>query len=866
MNKRVRRLVSSFLIMVMFGISLAASLAAQPAYAITVGECKDKYGIDGSTRIPPGTELSPEEEECVRIVAEDLNEQEENNRNQDRLQAVKQAMNAIGSRKEAQLAFFGESNESDPGGIDKLDINAGQDGEPSDFKARDTAALGSKYDGNPYFYVHSKHLIHNPNGEGTAVGHDDVRFIRFVLTDIHNNSTGDVQEGTPFSGGGNQENIIYVFRNEFNPAINVSFKTNKGRLASGNDAFGADEMHFSFAASCAGTFSEDAWTSDIEWAGGLGDEKYFNGVALTDEADNPEAIDEVAERFNGINRCTTDNDFFAQALQKALETLKVAISEFFDFVKRALLNVTDTGTLTDNQGLVEAWKTIRDFVNLIFILIMVVIAFSNILRIDTDRYGVRALLPRLVFGVIAVNFSFILVQILTNIAFIIAQPFASKAFGLLANPPADGSIIDPQSGIGQVVIAVLMVIGVAIAMLILFIFLVVRILMIWLLTALSPFVFLFMILPLTRSLVSSWWKNAVKWIFMAPIAFMLLFVAAEIISNVGSRNQDINGPDFLLKIAFFIGAVIAAVMIPYKIGGEVMSRAAGGARAARKKGWGATKRGGGLAGKAIGATSAGQTAKQMLKQRGATKEKAAGRRATEARARIADTLGDSRLGQFLTGGEKADVAIARAGEVNEQANALKEAHYNRGTLEQIALGNEDGALTGDEARLAANPIQQEAAAKLLASRGEVYGMEEGGVGHRIFKKHAAAGLHTAMKEQNPALGYADHNGNWDARALENVTGFTGALEPTASKDIYWSDVDKMAWHSTKPDESAAGHAVVKGLQPAQVRANLDRNNPRTYISNDDERGHFENLVKNSGRSDLIEAAKEAKAKNKPPQP
>ncbi|HEY8108913.1 MAG TPA: type IV secretion system protein [Patescibacteria group bacterium] len=612
MNKRIKRLISTFLAAAFLATMVGPAI--QPAYAITLQECKDKYPFEDMQHLPP-VELTPEEEECFAMIGDETDQIQEDNKEQERWEGVKRAMNAIGSRKEAQLAFFGESNEGDPGGISKLDINAGQDGEPSDFRARGNASIGSKYDGNPYFYVHSKHLIHNPNGEGTAVGHDDVHLVRFVLTDIHNNSTGDVQENTPFGGGGNDENIIYVFRNEFNPALNVSLKANNGRFSSGNDAFGSDEMHFSFTASCAGTFAEDAWASDIEWSGGLDEEKYFNGVELTDQADDQETIDEVAEKFNGINRCTSDHDFFAQAMQKALEALKVAISDFFDFVKRALLNVTDVGTLTDNQGLVEAWKTIRDFVNVIFILILCIVALSNILRIDTDRYGIRALLPRLIFGVIAVNFSFVLVQILTNVAFIIAQPFASKAFGLLANPPVDGSIIDPQSGIGQVVIAVLMVIVVAIAMLILFIFLVVRILMIWLLTALSPFVFLFMILPFTRSLASSWWKNAMKWIFMAPVAFMLLFVAAEIVSNVGSKNQDINGPDFLLKIAFFVGALIAAVMIPLKLGGEVMGRAASAAKKTGRTGLGAGKGLGGVAARKSGLAAANDQRKQRAERK-----------------------------------------------------------------------------------------------------------------------------------------------------------------------------------------------------------------------------------------------------------
>ncbi|MDP4000420.1 MAG: type IV secretion system protein [bacterium] len=851
----IRRSLKALLVLLLVGASVL-SYFPQSAYAITKDQCRDKYGIDGSSRVLPGTNLTPEQEECLRIVAGEINEQEEENQRNEIWETVKEVLTRITGRDGAQAVFF-DAKTFDPNEKkNKLDLD-GREGKG--FKAAEGSVLGDKYNGNPYLVVSSDGHGHTIAG----VPEDQYEKIRFVLTEINWAHQPDAESSIPFSGSASQEANYYIFRNEFKPALAISYRTNATRLTgSGDKALGQDERHFVFQPSCEETFSEDAWVSDVDGPG-VDDDKYFNGVHLSDTDDEDE-IHEVAEKFNNVDVCGSNNSIFAGALKNAMNAIKEAIDAFFDWLKEALLNVINIGTLTENEGLVSAWKTIRDFVNLIFVVIMIVIVFSSILRIDTDRYGVRSLLPRLVFAIIAVNFSFILVQIMTNAAYIISQPFVSKAFHMLANPPVDGSIIDPSGGIGPFFITLLMVIAVALAFVVLFAFFIVRILMIWFLAALSPFVFLFMILPLTRSIASSWWKNAVKWIFMAPVAFMLLYIAAEIISHTSTDSKDINGPDFLLAVAFFIAAAIAAVMIPIKLGGEVMSAARSGARKARQKGWGATKRGGGLAGKAIGATSAGQTAKQMLKQRGALKERAAGRRATEARSRIAGTLGDSRLGQFLTGGEKADVAIARAGEVNEQANALKETGYNRGTLEQIALGNEDNMLSGDEARLAANPIQQEAAAKLLASRGEVYGMQEGGIGHRIFQKHAAAGLHTAMKEQNPALGYADHNGNWDARALENIEGFTGALEPVASKSIYWSDIDKMANHSTKPDERAAGQAAVKGLQPAQVRANLDRSNARTYISNDEERGAFTKLVAASGRPELKTAMEEAEAKNKPP--
>lgn len=521
--------------------SLASFLAVpQPTRAATLEECEGK--TDGIEYL-----------QCIGASRDDTTT--------DLDKLVKRVLDGIGSRNELQKAFFNEVKEDDPGSLD-LNVRTFKSG----FARRPNADISDKYEGNPFIWLKKEHAVHLYEGDDkvATIETGDVDHVRFVLTDVEFSHAGDADAFITMKT--KADSNTYIFRNEYNPSIAIALRArdfNAGQSAQ-------DEAHLVYNRDCKGTFDKDAWAADINGAGA----GHFDGLT---GADDKEAVEKIAKKYN-LNQCDTDKGTFAGVMAKAMKAMKDGIEAFFNWIRDALLNLINIGTLTDNKGLVKAWETLRTFVNYIFILILVVIAFSNMLRIDTERYGVRALLPRLVFAVIAVNFSFLLVQILLNVSYIISQPFISKAFSLLSNPPADGSIIDPSSGIGQFLITLVLVFAVLIGFIFLFIFFVARIIVIWMLAALSPFVFLFMVLPLTRSLASMWWKNAIKWIFMAPIAFIILYVAAELLATPTGKDTDVNGPDFLLKVAFFAGAAFAAVMIPLKLGGEVMGRALGAAR------------------------------------------------------------------------------------------------------------------------------------------------------------------------------------------------------------------------------------------------------------------------------------------------
>lgn len=113
--------------------------------------------------------------------------------------------------------------------------------------------------------------------------------------------------------------------------------------------------------------------------------------------------------------------------------LLVTFSGFLVGIANNLQNhiFSDTNTVV-NIG----WAITRDIANLGFILVIIILAISVILRIK--EYEFQKYFPKLIFSIIAVNFSFEITKIFINFSHVLANFFLSK---ISANPLEIGSIL-----------------------------------------------------------------------------------------------------------------------------------------------------------------------------------------------------------------------------------------------------------------------------------------------------------------------------------------------------------------------------------------------------------------------------------------
>ena len=234
------------------------------------------------------------------------------------------------------------------------------------------------------------------------------------------------------------------------------------------------------------------------------------------------------------------------------------------------------------------WNIFIKLANGFVVLLLIFVAFAQILRININTYGVKKVLPTLVLAIIAANFSFLFCRLLVDISSVIISLFLHGADGKGTN--ADGVVgalaniadsMDPLKGkpctaaittgcytYGDLLwqsIGNLMILAGAVILLILAYLFIVRNWIIYFLVAMAPLAFMSMVIPQTKSLFNQWWTNFSKWVFMPVVSVFWIWV--------GSLWFD----DIKMTGGAFISFVFAGVCFylalttPFKMGGAVMS-------------------------------------------------------------------------------------------------------------------------------------------------------------------------------------------------------------------------------------------------------------------------------------------------------
>lgn len=240
-------------------------------------------------------------------------------------------------------------------------------------------------------------------------------------------------------------------------------------------------------------------------------------------------------------------NWFLYAIFYAVHWLVAASVKLFDVA----LNLTG---LTNVEAVETGWGVSLGLVNLFFVLVLLVIAFATILKIES--YGIKALLPKLIIIALLINFSFVICGVIIDFTQILTDFFVQASGqgkgiavdlmdGLkitnlmelenLDNPAA----LKPSPSITDnlLVISLGLIMGIVVETIAAFIFLagailmVVRIVALWFLIIIAPLAWFFFILPATRSMWVSWWKQFFKWAFFAPAYAFFIYITLLIVTG-----------------------------------------------------------------------------------------------------------------------------------------------------------------------------------------------------------------------------------------------------------------------------------------------------------------------------------------------
>jgi len=288
------------------------------------------------------------------------------------------------------------------------------------------------------------------------------------------------------------------------------------------------------------------------------------------------------------------------------------------------------------------WTIVRDVCNMFFILILLIIAFATILRVE--RYSFKTLLPKLILMAVLINFSKLICGVFIDFAQVIMLTFVNgfkdigtgnltnmlgidKIMSIDSSTTAeDDGAVTAWSIVGAYMLALMYSVIALITLVTMLAVLAMRIIMIWVYVVLSPMAYLLSAFPDGKKDASQWWEEFSKNLIVGPIlAFFiwLSFVSLGGVTSPGDHdpvNQvmlagktlekadatgmtnitasttgpsaaitEAGSPDHMIKFIISIAMLIGGLQISQQLGGQAGGMAGKGMAKLQKMGSGAMK-------------------------------------------------------------------------------------------------------------------------------------------------------------------------------------------------------------------------------------------------------------------------------------
>lgn len=232
--------------------------------------------------------------------------------------------------------------------------------------------------------------------------------------------------------------------------------------------------------------------------------------------------------------------------------------------------------ISEETGFVyQAWRVTRSVINILLIIALFAISFSNITRINIDTYTIKKALPNLVIGIILANASLYIIRFMSDITTVVTYFFVnqvgSTTFADFIGDTAEliGRNTLETIGWGVGLLAPLLIFLFALVTIIgllwLAFLLYFRLVAIYLLTILSPLAFVSYGIPGFDKYFKQWWQQFTKWLFILP-AMSAVFWLMLVIGEAG-ESESIERL-LIMYVLFF-----TALTLPSKMGGAVIDKA-----------------------------------------------------------------------------------------------------------------------------------------------------------------------------------------------------------------------------------------------------------------------------------------------------
>jgi len=277
--------------------------------------------------------------------------------------------------------------------------------------------------------------------------------------------------------------------------------------------------------------------------------------------------------------------------------------------------VSGYNNFTNSVAVIKGWTVVRDISNMFFIVVLLVIAFGTILKLE--NYQWKKLMPKLLVMAVLINFSKLFCGLLIDFSQVVMLTFVNAFKGggggswvsflgigdsFSATGSGVGAVLDYDVVAISLALALVRLIISGVVILIFVLILVMRIVMLWILVVLSPLAFLLSVFPMSQEYAKKWWTMFGKYLIVGPVLAFFLWLSlatmnggtnivsqqeadktGEVSANIGaSANGDWSKTlSFIVGIAMLIGGLMITQSLGVA-GGAMAGKAVEGIRSTGK--------------------------------------------------------------------------------------------------------------------------------------------------------------------------------------------------------------------------------------------------------------------------------------------
>lgn len=263
------------------------------------------------------------------------------------------------------------------------------------------------------------------------------------------------------------------------------------------------------------------------------------------------------------------------------ESLSAAAQNLYEKLFVPALEVE--ASYVNNDNVRGIWGTFRDVANIVLVILLLVIAISQITGIGIDNYGIKKTLPKLIVAAVLINLSFIVCQLAVDASNIIGNSLIDL-FEQLGSGISYGANGGTGAGVATVAailagfIAYLAIPGIAkniglilaiiggiltfiISVVAAFLMLSVRKAGVIILVILSPLAFAAYMLPNTKKLFDKWMHILITLLVLYPMCSLLIGGGA-LVGKVIFVANDESGASFFANLTALVISVAPIFLIP----------------------------------------------------------------------------------------------------------------------------------------------------------------------------------------------------------------------------------------------------------------------------------------------------------------